>query len=95
MASRAATSASCVVRSLRRISLRSMTRLASKSLISPAIRLVRRSGSNAAMCRTPDLPATSRSQNVGTSLPSGVTAPMPVTTTRRRPGTAGDALLTG
>ena len=61
----------------------------------------RRSGWSAAtdrttlMVRTPDSPATRRSQNVGTSLPSGVTAPMPVTTTRRRPGTAGVPELIG
>ena len=37
------------------------------------------------MVRTPDRPATSPAQVAATSLPSGVTAPMPVTTTRGAP----------
>ena len=48
------------------------------------MRLVTRAGSKPVMVRTPDSPATRRDQNVATSLPSGVTAPMPVMTTRRR-----------
>jgi hypothetical protein len=69
---------------LRRISLRSSTFDASKSRTSPATRLAMRDGSNDSIVRTPDLPAMSADQKVATSLPSGVTAPIPVTTTRRR-----------
>ena len=54
----------------------------SKSLTSAAIRVVRRDGSNWVMGPTPDLPAIRPAQVDGTSLPSGVMAPMPVTTTR-------------
>src|SRR5574338_768607 len=61
-----------------------MTCVASKSLISPATLLPTRDGSNIVMRVIPLRPLTSPSQNVSTSLPSGVMAPMPVTATRRR-----------
>ena len=83
MAWRVATSAIWVVRSLRRISLRSSTVEGSKSSTSPAMVQGTRDASKLAMVRTPDSPATSRVQNSSTLVPSGVTAPMPVTTTRR------------
>ena len=50
----------------------------------PAICDVSRDGSNASIVRTPDRPATRPAQVVATSLPRAVTAPIPVTTTRRR-----------
>ncbi len=57
--------------------------LASKSTTSPAIRESTREGSKAVIVRIPERPAVSPSQVVATSLPSAVTAPIPVTTTRR------------
>ena len=42
-----------------------------------------REGSKEVMVRTPDSPATRPAQNASTVVPRGVTAPMPVTTTRR------------
>ncbi len=61
-ASRVATSAICVVRSLRRTSLRSSTSEGSKSSTSPAIRLVSPEASKSVMGPTPDSPATRRRQ---------------------------------
>src|SRR5207247_11179212 len=62
-----------------------MTALGSKSTTSAAIREPTRSGLNDAIVRTPDRPATRPAQVDSTSGPSAVTAPMPVTTTRRMP----------
>ena len=92
-ASAAATSPNWAYRSVRRISLRSRRLPASKPRTSPAIRDVRRDGSNASMVRIPDRPATRPAQVVGTSLPSAVIMPIPVTTTRRRSGTSGPPSL--
>src|SRR5260221_10010285 len=65
------------------MSLRSRTPLASKSGTSPAICESSRDGSNASMVRIPERPATRPAQVDATSGPSAVTAPIPVTTTRR------------
>jgi hypothetical protein len=89
-ASAVATSASCVQRSVRRISFRSRTEDGSNPWTSPAIRLPIRRGSKAPIVRTPERPSMRFCQKLGTSLPSGVTAPSPVITTRRA---AGDALI--
>src|SRR5439155_23850482 len=62
-----------------------MTALGSKSTTSAAIRESTRSGLNEAIVRTPDRPAIKPAQVDSTSGPSAVTAPMPVTTTRRMP----------
>src|SRR6266550_587453 len=75
-------------RSLRRISLRGITASASKSRTSPPIFASTREGSKSVMRRIPLRPAFIHSQVVRASLPSGVTAPMPVTTTRRSPRSA-------
>src|SRR5439155_19359711 len=75
-------------RSLRRISLRGITASASKSRTSPPILASTREGSKSVMRLMPLRPAFMHSQVVRTSLPSGVTAPMPVTTTRRSPALA-------
>src|SRR5205823_10198821 len=75
-------------RSLRRISLRGITASASKSRTSPPILASTREGSKSVMRRIPLRPAFMHSQVVRASLPSGVTAPMPVTTTRRSPRSA-------
>src|SRR5512134_793655 len=56
--------------------------LASKPLTSPPIRAASRDGSNDSIVRIPDRPSTSPAQVVATSLPSAVTMPIPVTTTR-------------
>src|SRR5205823_1794148 len=72
-------------RSLRRISLRGITASASKSRTSPPILASTREGSNRVMRRMPLRPAFMHSQVVRASLPSGVTAPIPVTTTLRSP----------
>src|SRR6266566_7440447 len=72
-------------RSLRRISFLGITASASKSRTSPPILASTREGSKEVIRRIPLRPAFMQSQVVRASLPSGVTAPMPVTTTRRSP----------
>src|SRR5439155_14107719 len=62
---------------------------ASKSRTSPPILASTREGSKSVIRRIPLRPAFMHSQVVRTSLPSGVTAPMPVTTPRRSPRSAG------
>src|SRR5436190_16910718 len=59
-------------------------RLTSKPFTLAATLLRSRSVGNSVMNPTPDRPASSPSQNVATSLPSGLMTPSPVTTTRRR-----------
>src|SRR5207249_8083522 len=54
----------------------------SKSLTRPAICTLYVSGSNVVMRPTPLLPATNDCHVESTSLPTGVTAPIPVTATR-------------
>jgi hypothetical protein len=84
-ASTDAAQARCTYRSCRRISFLGITSSGWKSRTSPAILASSRDGSNEAMQSIPLRPAMSDAQVVGTSLPSGVMAPMPVTTTRRSP----------
>src|SRR5919109_4482338 len=62
-----------------------MTASASKPRTSPAILLDTFSGSNDSIRPIPLRPLISPSQKEATSLPNGVTAPIPVTTTRRSP----------
>src|SRR5688572_29380298 len=58
---------------------------ASKPLISPATLLAVLTGSKVVIGPIPLRPLTSPSQKAATSLPTGVMAPIPVTTTRRSP----------
>src|SRR5919108_517447 len=90
-ASTVAAQAKWTYRSLRRTSLRGITSSASNSRISPATLLATRDGSKPSMRRMPLRPLTIPSQNDSTSLPSGVSAPRPVTTTRRSPSRTGRA----
>src|SRR5262249_36533561 len=60
----------------------SMTRRGSKPFTSPAMRESRRLASNRVMGPMPERPSQIALQNSGTVLPTGVTAPSPVTTTR-------------
>src|SRR5919108_5296577 len=69
-----------------------MTVSASKPLISPATWLATRDGSKEAIRVIPLRPLTSPSQKSATLLPTGVRAPMPVTTTRRSPSRIGGSL---
>src|ERR687896_1780734 len=66
-----------------------MTVSASKFLISPATLAGVLTGSNSVIRVMPLRPLTSESQNAATSLPTGVNAPIPVTTTRRSPSRIG------
>lgn len=80
-ASRAATTAYCENRSERRRRLRSKWSSGTKFLTSAAMRVGRSRASKREISATPDLPASSACQLVSLSLPTGVRAPMPVTTT--------------
>ena len=82
-ASLAEATANCTFRSSLRASLAEMTVVGSKPLTSAAIRTGKPSVSNAPMKSTPLRPLRAASQDEGTSFPIGVTAPSPVTTTRR------------
>src|SRR3954471_4016199 len=82
-ASTAAATPKCTSRLTLRISLGDIAAAGSKSLTSAAIDTGKLSASNARMKSTPLLPATRLDQVVGTSLPTGVTAPRPVITARR------------
>ena len=84
-ASRAAATIRCAKRSIRRACLRSMNSVASKSFTSQAKCTEYPLESNWVISAAPERPAVRFSQLVSTSLPSGVTAPRPVITTRRRP----------
>jgi len=79
-ASAAATSAACCDRSSRRACTLGST-LAGSTAISPAIRTAISLAQSWVSARMPELPASSSDQYVGTSPPSGVVAPSPVTTT--------------
>ena len=79
-ASPAATSAACSARSSRRASTRGST-LAGSTAISPAIRTAMLAAQSWVSAWIPEVPASSSDQKVGTSPPSGVVAPNPVTTT--------------
>src|SRR5512139_3336809 len=71
--------------SIRRASLGDMYAARSKSFTSPAMRHPSPDASKRVMGPMPERPASSASQDDATSLPTGLTAPSPVTTTRRRP----------
>ena len=81
-ASRAAATASCVGRLVRRASLWPRRAAGSKPLTSPAHCEGRSDGSKAVIRATPLRPARKASQVDGRSWPTGDTQPMPVTTTR-------------
>src|SRR5512137_2525958 len=70
--------------SIRRASFAGMQDSTSKPLTSPAIRTRKSLASKRVMGPTPDFPATRLAQAVGTSMPTGLMTPRPVTTTRRR-----------
>src|SRR3954447_23357028 len=82
-ASMVATIANCAVRSSRRALTRSRTSVGSTAA-TPAIFTASPSAQSASMCRTPDRPLTMASQVLGTSPPTGLVVPRPVTTTRVR-----------
>jgi len=82
---RAAATAYCEKRSMRRAARFSMKSSGSKSLTSPAMRDVRREASNFVTAPMPLSPASKRFQTVATSLPNGQMMPDPVMTTRRGP----------
>jgi hypothetical protein len=82
-ASFAEATASSTLRSSFRASFAETTLPGSKSLTSAAIRTGNSDASNARMKSTPLRPSRAASQVEGASFPSGVTAPRPVTTTRR------------
>ena len=69
--------------SVRRMALKSIQSLGSKSLTSPAAWQGVTSGSQRVMRLRPVLPATRLCQAVGMSLPTGLMMPRPVTATRR------------
>src|SRR5215211_2104669 len=78
----AAASANCAKRSYRRASLRSMYNRGSNPFTSQANRTDSFSGSNLVIGAAPGVPASSAVQVESTSVPTGVTSPRPVTTTR-------------
>ena len=75
----------CAKRSMRRACLRSIQFVGSKSFSSQAKWTGNSLASNCLMSSAPDSPAIRFAQVVSTSLPSGVTMPSPVTTTRLLP----------
>src|SRR5580693_614509 len=82
-ASRAATIANCSQRSRRRACTRSI-RVAGSAAAHAAIRAGSSAAQSSVSWRTPLRPASSDSQVLATSAPTGVIAPRPVTTTRVR-----------
>src|SRR4051794_30102060 len=82
---RAAATTSCAKRSMRRACLNSIHCAGSKSLTSQANLTGKSETSNCVIGPAPDSPASRASHVVATSLPSGVSAPRPVITTRLRP----------
>ena len=83
LASFAATSANFALRSMCRRSLDEMCASGLKFLTSPPMRTLNWVGSNREMVSMPEQPASRLAQASGALLPTGVTAPRPVTTTRR------------
>jgi hypothetical protein len=81
IASLAAPRASSTLRSSRRASLGGATEPGSKSFTSAAMRTGNPLASKERMKSIPLFPPTAASHVVGTSFPSGVTAPRPVTNT--------------
>src|SRR6478672_5006755 len=78
----AAAMANCAKRSYRRASFRSMYFSGSKPFTSQAKRTDSFWGSNFVIRAAPEVPASSALQVESTSVPTGVTRPRPVTTTR-------------
>src|SRR5512140_1993649 len=70
---------------MRRASFGTMYAERSKFRTSPAMRQPSPEASKWVIGPMPERPASRASQDDGTSLPTGLTAPRPVTTTRRRP----------
>ena len=87
-ASRAAATASTTFRSSRRASFGPTTSTGSKSFTSDAMRTGNPPASKERMKSTPERPAIAASHVDRASWPSGVTAPKPVTATRRIGGRA-------
>ena len=81
-ASRVPAIANCAKRSVRRIALESMKSAGSKPSTSPAIWVTKGLGSKRVMRRTALVPASPPSHIARAPMPSGETAPDPVTTTR-------------
>ena len=69
------------------------SRAGSKFFTSPAIRAVQPVASNRVIGPIPLRPAMSAAHVSGAEFPQGVTAPMPVTTTRRRGGVINELLI--
>src|SRR5919106_406051 len=82
---RAAATIICAKRSMRRACLCSMNSVGSNPFASQAKCVWYAAASNRVISPAADSPASRPAQVVWTSLPSGVTAPMPVTTTLRLP----------
>src|SRR5207249_2037819 len=78
---RAAATAKCTNRSVRRDSLSSIQSVGWKSRTSPARRTGRSDGSNRSIGPMPLRPVFSPSQKASTPTPTGVTGPIPVMTT--------------
>ncbi len=83
MASLAAATARWTARSVRLAALRSMYSTGSKSGTSPAILTGCSEASNSVTSRIPECPEARASQNRSRPTPTGVTGPIPVTTTDR------------
>ncbi len=83
-ASEPAAIAYCEKRSVRRASFVSRKSVATKSGTSPATVTGRSEVSNCVIVRTPLRPDVMPVQKSSTPVPTGVTGPMPVTTTRGR-----------
>src|SRR5262245_17768042 len=84
-ASLAATRANLALRSMWRRSFDEMCSSGLKFLTSPPMRTSKPLASKSVRVSMPEHPATRLLQDSATLLPTGVTAPIPVTTTRRRP----------
>jgi len=85
IASSAATSANRVKRSLRKISCRVRPAAGGSKSTSAAICEWNRAGSNSEIRPVAVRPSVTNCQNASRVTPPGATAPIPVTTTRRRP----------
>ncbi len=83
-ASRAASTANCAARFIRRAACRGSSEAGSTGTV-PAIRTGSPSNSGSVNSRMPCRPSSSPSHSSPVPTPSGVTAPSPVTTTRRGP----------
>src|ERR671933_1833602 len=86
VASLAATRANLALRSMCRRSLGEMWSSGLKFFTSPPMRTPNPDASNSEIVSMPEQPASRLAQVSGTLVPTGVTAPRPVTTTRRGSG---------